>query len=369
MLKIYFVEDDATIRESMVRNVKWEQHGYDLVGQAPDGEIAYEQIQKLRPEVIITDLKMPFMDGLELSRLVRKEMPDVKIIVLTGYNDFELVHEALNMGVAKYLLKPITPEGLVKAIVNMRDIVLEEQESRAYQEQYLEEIAKIREMTVQDADNIKIDESSLKMFLKIGSSDDVRVKTRELINKIDSDKLQSFLLSKYFILDTKFVIAKSLEEIGIDNALFHERIDEINIQVSELNSVSEICLYLEELINCAIKLRNETVDKRYDCPVEKAKQYIRENYMDMDISLNMVARFVNLSPTHLSMVFSQESEKTFIEFLTETRIEKAKEFLRCTSMRISDIAYDVGFRDSHYFSFVFKKTVGCSPREFRTNRM
>ena len=92
------------------------------------------------------------------------------------------------------------------------------------------------------------------------------------------------------------------------------------------------------------------------------------NFASEDISLNTVSKFVNLSPTHFSMIFSQESGKTFIEFLTETRMEKAKELLLCTPKRSSEIAYEVGFRDSHYFSYVFKKIVGKSPREFRAKR-
>lgn len=367
MLKIYFVEDDATIRESMIRNVKWEKHGYEFIGQAPDGEIAYAEIKTLRPDVIITDLKMPFMDGLELSRLVRKEMPEVKIIILTGYDDFEYVHEAINMGVAKYLLKPVTPEALVHSIVDMRNIVLEEQENRAYKKQYLQEMAELQDLTFQDEDNIRIDRTAMRAFLRSGSSNGVTNFVEKIVNSIGSQKLESFLLRQYFIMDAKFTLAEFLDEIGVESTVFKKHFGESLKKSSEIKTLDEMCLYLEDLIKCALTLRNEAVNKRYDRSVEKAQQYIRENYMNEEISLNVVSKFVNLSPTHFSMIFGQESGKTFVEFLTETRIEKAKELLLCTPKRSSEIAYEVGFRDSHYFSYVFKKIVKCSPREFRAN--
>jgi len=274
MLKIYFVEDDAAIRESIIRNTKWEQYGYEFVGQASDGEMAYSELLSLRPDVLITDLKMPFMDGLELSRLVRREMPDTKIIVLTGYNDFESVQEALHIGVTRYLLKPVTPENLAEAIVEMRDLIFKEWEQAGHRKEYL----------------------------------DVMDEMRGLIGNTD---------------------------------------------------------VLKELVKSATQLRNSAVNARHDSTIERAKDFIRENYNSDEITLNKVAKTVNLSPTHFSTIFSKEAGKTFTEFLTEVRMEKAKELLLCSSKRSSEIAYEVGYHDPHYFSYVFKRIVGCSPREFR----
>ena len=87
MLKVFLVEDEVVMREGIKNNINWEQEGFSFVGEASDGELAYPLIQKTRPDILITDIKMPFMDGLELSRLVKQELPDVKIIILSGYDD------------------------------------------------------------------------------------------------------------------------------------------------------------------------------------------------------------------------------------------------------------------------------------------
>jgi two-component system response regulator YesN len=104
---------------------------------------------------------------------------------------------------------------------------------------------------------------------------------------------------------------------------------------------------------------------RYGDILEKSRNYINEHYAEGDISLNTVAEFVGLSPNHFSTVFSQETGETFIERLTGTRLQKAKELLKATTTRASEIAYMVGYNDPHYFSYVFKKNVGMSPSEYR----
>ena len=86
MIKVFLVEDEIVMREGIRRNIDWEREGFEFVGEESDGELAYPLIQKTRPDILITDIRMPFMDGLELSRLVKQEMPEIKIIVLSGYD-------------------------------------------------------------------------------------------------------------------------------------------------------------------------------------------------------------------------------------------------------------------------------------------
>ncbi len=106
--KVFLVEDEIVAREGIRDNVDWAAGGFTFCGEAPDGEIALPLIQEIRPDVLITDIKMPFMDGLQLSKIVREHMPWVKIIVLSGHDEFEYAQAALKIGVTDYLLKPIS---------------------------------------------------------------------------------------------------------------------------------------------------------------------------------------------------------------------------------------------------------------------
>ena len=116
MLKVFLVEVETLIREGLRDRIPWEQYGFRFVGEAGDGEMALPLIRKTRPDVIITDIKMPFMDGLELSRIVKEEFPKTKILIVSGYDDFEYAREALTIGVDQYILKPVTRMNLRKVL-------------------------------------------------------------------------------------------------------------------------------------------------------------------------------------------------------------------------------------------------------------
>ena len=140
MLKVFLVEDEVLIREGLRDKIPWEQYGFRLVGEAADGEVALPLIRKTRPDVLITDIKMPFMDGLALSRIVREELPGIKIIIISGYDDFEYAREAISVGVDQYLLKPITRTNLRKVLQELKDKIEQEKDQKDYQMQLQNEL-------------------------------------------------------------------------------------------------------------------------------------------------------------------------------------------------------------------------------------
>ena len=133
MLKIFLVEDETVIREGFRDKIPWEQYGFQLVGEAGDGEMALPMIRKIRPDVLITDIKMPFMDGLSLSEIVKEEFPKMKIIIISGYDDFEYARQAISVGVDQYLLKPITRTALRNVLLEMMEKIEEVLVPKDYQ--------------------------------------------------------------------------------------------------------------------------------------------------------------------------------------------------------------------------------------------
>lgn len=125
---------------------------------------------------------------------------------------------------------------------------------------------------------------------------------------------------------------------------------------------------ITEILRKAIQLREESVRCRYKSVLEVALAFIQDNYSDDMLSLNKVACAANVSANHFSALFSQEMKKTFIEYLTELRMNKAKQLLRCTDMRSGEIALEIGYKDSHYFSFLFRKTQGLTPSDYRNQK-
>ena len=123
--------------------------------------------------------------------------------------------------------------------------------------------------------------------------------------------------------------------------------------------------YVIKIIDHALKLREEASGGKYNDIVNEAMRYIEKNYSDEKLSLNLLASHVNFSPNHLSMIFSQQTGHTFIKYLTDFRMNKAKELLMYTSKRSSEISMEVGYKDPHYFSYLFKKTQGMTPTQYR----
>ena len=146
MIKIFLVEDEIAIRKGIKNSIDWEKEGYEFVGEAGDGELAYPMILKTKPDILITDIKMPFMDGLQLSKLVRKELPATKILILSGYDEFEYAKEAIKLQVAEYLLKPISSAKLLDVLAQVKEVIRQEQEEKELIKKYREDMKENREL-------------------------------------------------------------------------------------------------------------------------------------------------------------------------------------------------------------------------------
>lgn len=136
MLKTFLVEDEVVIREMIKKMIPWEQYGFELAGEASDGEMALPLILKSKPDLLITDIKMPFMDGLTLCKLVKKELPYIKIVILSGYDDFNYAKQAINIGVEDYLLKPITKNAFIERLEEIHNRYEHEKTQKEYYEKF-----------------------------------------------------------------------------------------------------------------------------------------------------------------------------------------------------------------------------------------
>ena len=141
-IKVFICEDESIVREGLRDMIPWEKYGFEFVGEAPDGEMALPMIRNLKPDLIITDITMPFMDGLSLCRIVMGELPNTKIIIISGYSDFEYARKAIELGVEQYLLKPITRADMIKALEGIKQKIIEESEQQNYISKYEQEFKK-----------------------------------------------------------------------------------------------------------------------------------------------------------------------------------------------------------------------------------
>lgn len=543
MLKIFLAEDEVIVRETIKRMIPWENLGFELVGEAADGEMALPLLLRQKPDLLITDIKMPFMDGLTLAKVAKKEIPGLKVVILSGYDDFNYAKQAINIGVEDYLLKPITKNALIERLTEIRsryehektqkeyyekfhremqayeknssrdffealvsgsmdmmeiyrrseklglDIVAEaynvliftmnceedfsgqregyseweaeslklleeffsentsamlfrcnifsygvlikgqketigentrscvseiqrildrkEQKrqwfvaagepverlsqiqksyysaSRAFSQRYLydENILYYDEMASMEKKNVTEDDSTylqkvdvnalnpaiLQKFLSNGLLEETENFVKDYFYAIGQEPLESLVFRNYVTLNVRFSVMSFLKEIGCDTRTLEQK-DTEDVLSESSKSLENAIAYAEKIISQAIALRDQNSGNKNRSILKTAVDFIDSHYMEEDMSLNKAANAANVSANHFSALFSQNMGQTFIEYLTNLRMNKAKEYLRCTSMRSSEIAGEIGYKDAHYFSYLFKKTQGMTPSDYRKAR-
>ena len=545
MLKIFLAEDEVVVRETIKRMIPWEELGFELVGEAADGEMALPLLIRQQPDLLITDIKMPFMNGLTLARLAKKEIPGLKVVILSGYDDFNYAKQAIGIGVEDYLLKPITKNALIERLSEIRsryehektqkeyyekfqremqayeknssrdffealvggsmdmmevykraeklglDIVAEaynvliftmncdedfsEQRdeyssweaeslellenffaghssamlfrsnifsygvllkgqretieentracvdeirkilsrqdgrrewflavgqsverlsqiqksyhtaSRAFSQRYLydENILYYDEMEtmehpggqaetednayLQKVDVNALNPAILQKFLSNGLQEETENFVKDYFYAIGQEPMESLVFRNYVILNVRFSVISFIKGLGCDTNEMESADTEEVLAESGKNMESAIA-YAKKMISQAIEIRDQNSGNKNRSILKTAVDFIDSHYMDEEISLNTVANVANVSSNHFSALFSQNMGQTFIEYLTTLRMNKAKELLRCTGMRSSEIAGEIGYKDAHYFSYLFKKTQGMTPSDYRKAR-
>lgn len=364
MIKVFLVEDETIIRQGIRNNIDWGAHGLELVGEAEDGEYAYPMILKSRPDILLTDVKMPFMDGLELSHLVRKQLPGTKIIILSGYDDFEYAKEAIKIGISDYLLKPVTPSALIDALKKAAEGIQEEREHSRLLERYFVDYEKYMKFP-DKTDYNGVDRKLIENFLKTGEIDECGLFIDEYFKAMGKENYMSLLLRQYMAMDIFYCVREFVKSIHAEEAENAPEWTDLKRLAKAIENTQSTMDYLKGLFTSALAIRDKRSGDRYGQIIREARDYIAEHFGSSDFSLNRIAEYIGVSSSYFSSIFKQGTGQTLMEYLTRVRIDKACELLKCTNLRTAEIGEQVGYSDPHYFSTAFKKVMGQSPKEFR----
>lgn len=536
LYRIMIVDDEEEIRLGIIKRIDWEANGFVVVADAENGQEALEKAEKYQPDVIMTDIKMPFMDGLELGKKLVELMPSTKIIVFSGCDDFEYAHRAIKINVVEYVLKPINSIELVDVLKRLKLQLDKEYEEKRNLEtlykHYVESLPVIREQFLvgvlegrisdsqwkEQAENLGIDFKcdylsvallradgmlalenqidnqaiqkeptlvpiSIKkivdenmnkyskfisliysdMVVVIGNFEDKEdtllfikginevCKTYERIMNLtisagightytNPSEIRFSYRSAQNALDYRFILGKGkaiyIDDVEPDNSIqlqLDEQEERSMLNSIKISSEEEIAIAIENLFkkfkdlllpfnqyriylmeimtsilklvqaynldveeifgenfNCysyleafdsinevqkwitckAIKVNDYIKKERINSSmllVEKAKQYIKENYMDYDVSVEKLCSKLHVSPTYFSTIFKKETGESFVNYLTTIRLEEAVKLLNTTDDKTYIIAEKVGYPEANYFSYVFKKKFGVSPSKYRKN--
>ncbi|MDR1390630.1 MAG: response regulator [Treponema sp.] len=401
MYKVFLVEDEIVVREGIRNSIPWEKTPYTLVGDAPDGEMALPLIAEQKPDILITDIKMPFMDGIALSGIVKKNMPRIKIIILSGHDEFEYARKAISIGVEEYLLKPLSAKDMLATLDRIAQRIDQEKENR----QNIEELAETAQALARalsadaaaapehqadikaDAEEngreekrgddrfdekrlLAIDGEALLARLKYAAKKDIGgiISDYEaLLKTMDSEDemMKYYLFGEVLAASAKIIedLKGNVKEVLPFGLVNRREIREI------IGSHKAFVEKLSALLGALVEFKESRSPGRYQSVILKARAYIDQHYAENNVSLQLVADQVGISPNHFSSVFVSETGENFIDYLTRVRIDRAKHLLAETNIKSADIAYETGWSDPHYFSFIFKKNTGFSPREYRRRKI
>lgn len=524
MYTVVVADDERELRQALIRAIDWEKEGFIVVGEAENGARALELVEQLEPDLLLTDIKMPFLSGVELAKAVREVRPTTQIAFLSGYDDFYYAQQAIQYNIISYMLKPISSIELTRELgqiklkmddqfqaftshvqdVEQVDLVTffmpiildgfnwiegeKEKEELAKAAlsygllteeksplNYVVLVTSLKDeqdhicttrTTVSAIDTIlckymkhvsfyaqgKVislligNEENLKQYLHIMVQDIMQSIKRimglccligvsrpienvwnlheayiEAMNalsyskgsessisyiwdverneELDQEKVQNAIedienlirggsekelleyleqLFEWIQKNTVSIAVVKFIMVQFVSALYRiayavagsESVNQLQKfwpldELMHLESLSDI---KEKYISFCLKIKNLIIEQRKKSSsiiCEKAIEIIRVKYADPNISLVTVSNEIAVSPNYLSALIKKSTGTTFSDLLTKERIERAKQLLLCSSMKIREVAEKCGYNDQHYFSYCFKKIVGVSPNHCR----
>jgi len=353
-INILVVEDEKTVNQSISAFVAELGHPYHLVGSASNGLSAIQLLERHHLHIVLTDIRMPQMDGLELLERIHARWPEVKVVIISGYNDFKYAQKALKYGATDYLLKPLKKEELISSIVKAASSWYNG--AQAYSSlMYSQE--------KWDMSLIRL-ESELFDQVEMGNTEGARSAGLALLeafrNKVDGDVLRMIP----YITDSLLALNKRIATFETLSAFIEPKYNELIRMLVPHRPVEEIReSVLRFIADCAEAVR---LFREQSCPdvIYRCDEIIRQQF-HRDISLGELAQTVGVSVTYLSKLFNRKYGMNYREYLNEIRIEQAKALLEVPHMKVMEIARRVGYSNANYFTRIFKRLTGLSPQEYR----
>lgn len=393
--KILVADDEYIIRRGIIKLLhKYE--GLEVVAEAEDGEQALELAKEIELDILFVDINMPFINGLQLIEKLKGIQPNAIVNIITGYDKFEYVRQALRLGVFEYILKPLNESAFDETIAK----ILEHLEKRNQDEKYLQWAKvtldknksnllgeffdkcillhysedKIKEEITYYLDMELPKEYAMTLIhLERIENPDIREHWKDSLLYCAAENIAREIMERlaplflfissrgYLILISKTTNKSEMELMNLEYKNVVEKYIPVKVALIQQfgRDYVEMPRIYQELID-----RIEVL-KSYPSIIHEIKQFISKNYHREDISLLDAAEYVNLSPQHLSRLFKKEMGITFVDYLTQVRIGKAIELFKDENLKMYEIAERIGYTTQHYFSSVFKKVLGVSPIEYR----
>jgi two-component system, response regulator YesN len=399
MYKILVVDDEPRIRKRICGILDWNELNMEIVGEAHDGHEALEMAIEKKPDIVITDICIPYLSGLELTEKLQQYLPETLVIIITGYDEFNYAFNAIKLKVFDFVLKPVIKEQFYTIVTKAKDKL----DERIVSNKYLD----WAKSTIKN-DLSSAKERFFRDWLKGTLSNDEFFRQKDILGIRIIDNSVMFIVKplekfnidlhprngedQHLLYNIQSILEKLLKRrlhcITIndgDSIIIVAPVNPVNSMHDSDELEKEIREIVMESLEYSVMIVKKKVEEGYqaipiiylelkdkirqedNCSpiVKKIKEYINYHYFKSDFSLGDVCSEFKISRTYVWKLFKEELGISFIEMLTTVRINKAIYLMDDPYPKLYEIAEKVGFSSQHYFSLTFKKVVGVSPEDFR----
>jgi two-component system, response regulator YesN len=389
---VLIADDEPIIREGIRESVDWQELDMKVVAEAEDGEEAFELAIEYSVDILMVDLNMPIMDGLTLIKHVRESLPNCKIIIISGHDEFTYAQEALRLNVNDYILKPANPDQLQNVLQSIRKQLEEREQQSEYlalaKDQIIKNIPLLQQNFCQEWIKGNMTESEIIKQLKFlhlplecpnqfgliqcyeiyinkpllnennkqlfNFTEDIVAEALEPFQKVvfrDPSGFISVCIWGNVQEDVVLLLSKKLKNyLNTTPNMHFEQVTGETFAISEIYKHCETMMYENLKISPIVR---------------RARSYLSEHFSETDLTLESLAQYLQVSPVYLSRIMKKELGTSFVSMITNMRISKAIMLLNSTELSILEIAGKVGYDTQHYFSTAFKKVMGVSPNQYR----
>lgn len=397
MLKVLIADDEPKIRTGLKNSINWAEIGLDVTGEAEDGEVALNMAKELKPDIMLVDICMPFLNGLDLIDRLKEALPELLVVVITGHDEFGYAQKAIRLKVFDYLLKPIMKSQLYDVMLKVKEVLIQSRQKEKHVHwasiQLNKNLPYLKERFLNDWINEQLTEKEIAEqldFLEMKIDENAGMFLIKIFKKLVASEVFKEMDKQLLLLAVQNIIEEALKSWE-PQAIFRDLKDHI-IAITPIRDLSEWRLVGAEITARVEKNSNHSVfvmqdrigggiaglpstykrlldelSREHDCMpvVTLIKRYIDTNFYKEDLTLQNAANEFKISPTYLSKLLRQELGLSFIDYLTQVRTKNAIMLLNDPFIKMYEVAEKVGYNSQHYFCTAFKKMMGISPIEYR----
>ncbi|MFN5059731.1 MAG: response regulator [Chloroflexota bacterium] len=346
MPQVILVDDNIKALDGLRRHIPWQSTGCVCVGTAQNGVEALELCRTLHPDVVITDVKMPQMDGIELCHQLHQSYPDMQLIVISAYDDFSFAQKAMAVGVKHYVLKPMN-----HLKINELTQILTEMAQRAHK--YTASISAF--FTSNDVDALR----QALMHTNEATLFDV-------LGRILKNSTLELRVAKEIATHLVAVVYQHTNQLGLPTSVGCQQLNDRVADIQTLHTAESVYEYVLQIYLGVCRHINHQRNPSTEHLVQRIQQYIDAHYCDAEISTYTIAEKFHLSQSYLCQIYRTHLHASVHATITRMRMARACAILKQEKFRsIAEVGREVGYMDAQYFAKVFRRICGSTPSEYR----